>query len=90
MTGDSSVFPGVSQPWSADLNKAINHALSMMHIFENVTDSDHIPPEYLWPFDDEIKEWFENIRAEMNLKSGSGGGDESSVVQNEHAERFSR
>lgn len=84
-SGDSNVFPEVSQPFSSEMVKAINHCMTILGFYENITDPDHMPPEYLWPFDDEITKWFDSIREETN----SGGSDVREVaVDNELAERF--
>lgn len=88
LSGDAAVFPGLSAPFSNDIVRAINHALMISNFYENILKPDHMPPEYIWPFDDEITKWFDAIKAENG--QGSTGDDEenSIVVENEHAERF--
>lgn len=87
LSGDAAIFPGLSTPFSADVVKAINHALTIANFYENILKPDHMPPEYIWPFDDEITKWFDAIKEEEG--HGSGDDDYDSVaVENEHAERF--
>lgn len=83
-SGDPGVFPNVVQPFTTEMVKAINHCLTVLSWFENISDADHMPPEYLWPFDDEITKWFENIKEEH----GSGNNTREVAVDNEFAERF--
>jgi hypothetical protein len=48
-----------------------------------------MPPEWMWPLDDEIIPWFEDVRAKRKEKFGGGGDDDddrsSSMMQNDYA-----
>jgi hypothetical protein len=47
---------------------AISHALSILHWQENLTSED-MPPEWMWPLNDSLDEWFEEVDARH--RSGS-------------------
>jgi hypothetical protein len=53
-----------------------------------------MPPQWMWPFDEKIESWFENIKA--NRESGSiedTSGEQTSMVKNDLADlgdRFKR
>lgn len=89
--GGLDVF-GLEQPLSTEITKAINHALTILSIYENVSDSDHVPPEYLWPFDDELNKWFDAIKDEIAGNGNSSFNQDGDTVpvtlDNEYAERF--
>lgn len=42
-------------------------------------DSEEMPPEWLWPFDDEVGEWLEDVMAARKKKYSSGGSDDEEV-----------
>lgn len=46
-------------PW--DLAEAISHATRVLEWHANLTEED-IPPEWMWPFVDEINEWFGDVK----------------------------
>jgi hypothetical protein len=59
-----------------DLVKAIQHATRVNGWQENLG-SDEIPPEWMWPFEDRLTEWFEHVEAVREEKYGGGDGTES-------------
>lgn len=63
--------------------------MTIANFYENITKPDHMPPEYIWPFDDEITKWFEAIRDEQD--SGQSDMDDEYTpvaLDNDYAERF--
>lgn len=45
-----------------DLLRAIYHGYKILDWFENLTEKE-VPPEWMWSFDDELTEWFEEVKA---------------------------
>ncbi len=45
---------------------------------ENLTGAE-MPPEWMWPFADEVEEWLEDVMAQRENRYG-GGGDEDEEV----------
>lgn len=68
----------------ADLLRAITHAFKILSWYENL-EEEEIPPEWMWPFDDELKLWFEEMAEARKAKyNGSGSGDtEVPLMENE-------
>lgn len=66
---------------SVDLVNAIQHAEQILGWYENMS-SDEIPPTWMWPFADELNEWFEEVKLAREQKY-SGGSDWDSMVSNE-------
>lgn len=58
-----------------DLVVAIEHASKVCDWQENLL-SEEVPPSWMWPFDEELVEWFEAI--DEKRKDRYGGGDDSS------------
>lgn len=58
-----------------DLLRSISHADKILDWFENMM-PDEVPPEWMWPFDDELNDWFDEIR-EARKARYSGGGDDA-------------
>lgn len=76
----ASLFPsGVTsiEEVPVDLLRAISHADKILDWHENLMEKD-IPPEYMWPFDDALTEWFEDIKAAH--ESGGDQPDDRTVV----------
>lgn len=50
---------------------------------------DDIPPEWMWPFEDELSEWFDEVRAARENPSSSPKEDREEVplMENELAKR---
>ncbi len=73
-----------------DLTRAIEHAFKVLGWFENLQ-KDETPPEWMWPFDDQLNEWFDQVERDRNDKYGGGNDrDELSsqggiVLENEYA-----
>lgn len=44
-----------------DLLRAISHANKILDWHENLVEKE-IPPEWMWPFDKAISEWFDDVK----------------------------
>jgi hypothetical protein len=63
----------------ADLMRAITHAFRILDWYENLMEEEQ-PPEWMWPFEDELEIWFEDVqRARADKHSGGGGSDDVAV-----------
>lgn len=67
-----------------DLLRAIEHANKILDWHENLMEDD-IPPEWKWPFDEELKEWFEEIKAARRAGQEVETRDEVPMMGNELA-----
>jgi len=71
-----------------DLLRAVSHAYKILSWYENLTD-DEVPPEWMWPFDEELRVWFEDVKQERNAKYGGSsshdGGEDVPLMSNELA-----
>lgn len=49
--------------------------------------SEEMPPEWMWPLDDEIERWFNRVKADRDEKYGTKDSSSSngSGMQNEYA-----
>lgn len=76
-------------PW--DLSAAIAHATKIMSWMENLQ-RDEIPPEWMWPFDDELEIWFENVDREREARYSGGDKEDPDkpMMGNELSERFKK
>lgn len=74
---------------SFELFTAFQHASLILAWQENL-ESHEVPPEWMWPFGDELAEWFEEVRLVREAKFGgsSDGRDEVPMVENELSSRF--
>lgn len=68
-----------------DLLQAIEHANRVLDWTENLS-SDELPPPWMWPFDDELALWFEEVERKREEKFGGSPDEESSMERNELAE----
>lgn len=50
--------------------------------------SEELPPEWMWPFDKPLEEWFEEVKTARDIKYGTGDDDDYGDVQNEYAKEF--
>ena len=89
-----SIFPGEVDnvedvPW--DFMYALTHAFRILSWQENLLEEER-PPEWMWPFEDELEIWFEEVdRARKEKYSTDSSGDElpdGGYMYNEAAERF--
>lgn len=92
--GGSSLLPrGLDSiqdiPW--DLSLAIDHAIRVCSWQENLIGKE-MPPQWMWPFEDELELWFERVDAQRKEKYGGGSDDDetSPMMSNEFSERFRR
>ena len=64
---------------------AVDQAHRVMSWMENLP-SKEIPPEWMWPFENRLKEWFEAVQ---NTRGNGGGSSSDSsgdgMIQNEYA-----
>lgn len=51
--------------------------------------SDDMPPSWMWPFDDPLERWFDDLKAkrEMGLPDTDSDGEET-MMSNELASRY--
>lgn len=55
--------------------------------------SDEMPPQWKWPFEEELALHFERVQRERDAKYNKGGSsndDDGTGIQNEYAERFKK
>lgn len=52
-----------------DLAMAISHGLIILNWQENLS-KDETPPEWMWPFSDELESWFEQVKRNREDKYG--------------------
>ena len=57
---------------SSDLVTAIQHAHTILGWFENLSEEE-IPPGWMWPFPDELEEWFDEVKELRRQKNDRGG-----------------
>jgi len=76
-------------PW--DVLAVINHSHTILQWQENLS-SDEMPPAWMWPFNDEISEWLEDVTAARKSGSDFERDDRVQVhmTENEHASRFKK
>lgn len=74
-------------PW--DLLEAIKHAHIVLGWQEHLT-KEEMPPEWMWPFSDEVGEWMDNVwYARRNHQDFESPHQEAaSMDSNEFADRF--
>jgi hypothetical protein len=90
-TTNTSVFSGITdlREMPFDLMTAFQHASTILGWFENIPLEEQ-PPDWMWPFTDEVSQWFDEVklarRQESGLDDGEGSLDEWSAMSNEFAE----
>jgi hypothetical protein len=63
--------------------RAVNHAYLVLSWQENLP-RDEIPPEWMWPLDDDLEAWFEEVQAKRDEKYGrSDTVDGPGMMQNQ-------
>lgn len=72
-----------------DFTAALFHAHRILDWQENLMEGE-MPPEWMWPFEDELQIWFERVDEARKEKYGGGGsssssGDEGLMMGNEMA-----
>lgn len=69
-----------------DLVRAIAHAHRLLDWEENLQ-SEEMPPEWMWPFDDELEAWFEEVQRKRDEKYGGDSSASSEpMMSNDLAE----
>jgi hypothetical protein len=66
-----------------DLAMAISHATSVLSWFENLS-TEEMPPQWMWPIDEEITRHFERIR-DARSNGTSLEDDDGPMLRNEYA-----
>lgn len=56
---------------------AMEHANRVLDWHENLT-KEEVPPEWMWPFEDELDVWFEQVEENRKAKYGVDSGSSSS------------
>lgn len=68
--------------------RAIQHANKVLDWAENL-EADEMPPEWMWPWEEELDSWFETVKQkrEERFSGGSTSSDDSGgpMLQNEYA-----
>lgn len=59
-----------------DLASAIAHATFIVHLQKQMH-SDEMPPQWMWPFSDELEEWFEAVEEKRKAGTQPGAQDET-------------
>lgn len=74
-----------------DLVLAINHANRVSDWQENLG-NEEMPPSWMWPYEDELESWFEEVERTRKERygGGGGGGDDVPMVANELVDRGRR
>lgn len=73
---------------SVDLATAISHALKILSWYEVYTKNE-IPPEWMWPLDHELEDWFEEVHRQRSQGLPTGTDEEPvSMERNEYAARM--
>lgn len=68
-----------------DLARAITQAHRILDWQENLS-SDEMPPEWMWPFDEELELWFEEVERQRKEKYGGGASESTeNLLENEYA-----
>lgn len=57
-----------------DLLMAIDHASRILDWQENLPE-DEMPPHWMWPYEELLNEWFDEVKAKRDEKYGNHGGD---------------
>lgn len=63
-------------PW--DLTCALRHADQILDWHENLPE-DELPPEWMWRFDAELNDWFDQVKEKRDEKYGSRSDDREQV-----------
>jgi hypothetical protein len=67
--------------------RAIAHAQTVLS-WQEVLTEDEMPPEWMWPFDEELESWFEDVERKRKERYGNRGDDADSsgpMTENEYA-----
>ncbi len=49
-----------------------------------------MPPAWMWPFDDELTDWFSMVESNRDSENSYGGREEVDMMDNEYATQFRR
>lgn len=58
---------------------AVSQAHRILDWLDNLTEAE-TPPEWMWPFDDELKEWFAEVQRARDRRYGGGDRDDEDEV----------
>lgn len=59
-----------------DLSMAIEHANTIVGWQRNLS-KEEMPPRWMWPFPDELSDWFDEVELAREQRYGNRGGDGS-------------
>jgi hypothetical protein len=66
--------------------RAIEHGHKVLDWQENLM-ADEVPPEWMWPFQEELELWFEEVQHRRDEKWGTNSGDVTApMMSNEYAD----
>jgi len=60
------------------LARAIDHAARILNWQESVLSED-MPPSWMWPFEEELEVWFDEVHRKQEEKYGGGGSSDETV-----------
>lgn len=70
---------------SSDLMTAVNHCRTV-HGWEDNLSGEEMPPRWMWPFPEELSEWFEEVQMardkKYNINSNSDDDSGSDMAKN--------
>lgn len=73
---------------SVDLTRAVEHAFKILDWHENLL-KEEVPPQWMWPLDHELDDWFKQIDKLRKEKYGNTeSGESGEMMQNEYAEEY--
>jgi hypothetical protein len=61
-----------------ELVMAIEHAHRILDWHDNMV-SEEIPPQWMWPFEDELKIWFQQVEEKRDERNGNHGDKDTTV-----------
>lgn len=61
-----------------ELVMAISHAHRILDWQENLS-SDEVPPSWMWPFEDELEIWFDQVEEKRSERYGNRGDNDTTV-----------
>lgn len=60
----------------------MEHATRINNWYENLTSED-MPPQWMWPFEDELSSWFELVEIRRKERYGGDTDDDAAMTRNE-------
>jgi len=70
--------------------RAVTHAQTVLSWQENLS-QDEMPPEWMWPFDEELEGWFDDVAAKRKERFGIDDDDAGgAMTENALADEWRR